>query len=86
MDANCPGRDVAEDGGVHPSNPQSPRRLTAKQRRTQVMEYKLLGASVRQIAEAANRETALFRPAILPRPHDVFDLRRRVILPPTSDL
>jgi hypothetical protein len=37
--------------GIHPNNPQSPRRLTAKQRITQVMEYKLLGASTPQIAE-----------------------------------
>ena len=36
---------------IHPNNPQSLRRITAKQRRTQVMEYKLLGASIRQIAE-----------------------------------
>ena len=36
---------------MHPNNPTSPRRLTAVKRRVQVMEYKLLGASERQIAE-----------------------------------
>ena len=50
-DTNCPGQDVPVDGGTHPNNPQSPRRLTAAQRRAQVMEYKLLDASVRQIVE-----------------------------------
>ena len=55
--ANGPNRDDAmghgaiPKGKVHPNNPTSPRRLTAAKRRVQVMEYKLLGASERQIAE-----------------------------------
>jgi hypothetical protein len=51
--ANGPNQDDAtgHGGKVHPNNPTSPRRLTAAKRRVQVMEYKLLGASERQIAE-----------------------------------
>ena len=42
---------VTANAKIHPNNPQSAQRITAKQRRAQVMEYKLLGASIRQIAE-----------------------------------
>ena len=45
------GHGAIPKGKVHPNNPTSPRRLTAAKRRVQVMEYKLLGASERQIAE-----------------------------------
>ena len=56
LDANGPeqsttGHGAIPKGNVHPNNPTSPRRLTAAKRRVQVMEYKLLGASERQIAE-----------------------------------
>jgi hypothetical protein len=53
LDSNGPTQPVVAGGTrpVHPNNPQSPRRITAAQRRAQVMEYKLLGASLRQIAE-----------------------------------
>jgi transposase-like protein len=36
--------------GIHPNNPMSPRRITAAERRRQAMEYKVLGASLSQIA------------------------------------
>jgi hypothetical protein len=56
LDANGPeqsttGHGAIPKGNVHPNNPQSPRRLTAAQRRKQVMEYKLLGAGLQQIAD-----------------------------------